>query len=111
MKYEETLFISKAENRQINRYLKKNATREEDNFNESDSFSITAKFQNGLEMDIKMCGVQFEENGTSNIPWTEAVLFEGSGEVACSEVEDEFTGDWELEHEGNTYITHVKVKE
>lgn len=111
MKYEETLFISKAENRQIRRYLNKNATREEDNFNESDSFSITAKFQDGIEMDIKMCGVQFEENGTSNSPWTEAVLFKDSGEVACTDVEDEFTRDWELEHEGNTYITHVKVKE
>lgn len=111
MKYEETLFISKAENRQINRYLKNNATREEDNFNESDSFRITAKFQDGLEMDIKMCGVQFEKNGTSNIPWTEAVLFKGSGQVACTDVEDEFTGNWELEYEGNTYITHVKVKE
>lgn len=34
----------------------------------------TAIFGNGIEMDIKLCGVQYEDGGF-NKPWTEAVLF------------------------------------
>ena len=63
-----------------------------------------------MEMDIKLCGVQFEE-GCSNLPWTEAVLFKNGCEVACSEVEDEYFGEWELEHDGVIYACIVKKGE
>lgn len=111
MRYEETIYISKAVDRHMKRYLGKNATKEDENFNEDDIYIETAKFKNGMEMDIKMCGVQFEKNGTSNMPWTEAVLFKNNCEVGCTDVEDRFVGDWKLEYKGNTYVTHVKVKE
>lgn len=61
---------------------------------EDDTKSITVTFSDGYSMDIKICGVKFEE-GADNRPWCEAVLFnEEGGEVACSEVSDKFFGDW-----------------
>ena len=74
---------------------------------EDETISYTADFKNGMEMDIKICGVQYEEGG-SNTAWTEAVLFQKGCQVACTDVCDEFAGDWQLDYNGDTYIVHVK---
>ena len=80
---------------------------EEECFGEDETITETARFDNGFEMYIKCCGVQYEEDGC-NLAWTEAVLFHNGGQVAFTEPSDEFEGDWELEDDdGNTYIVHV----
>lgn len=69
---------------------------------EDDTFSKTANFGNGIEMDIKLCGSRLEE------PWTEAVLFRNGCELCCSEVFDEFEGEWKLEFDGTEYSVTVR---
>lgn len=77
-------------------------------FGEDDTISITITFLEGYEMDIKCCGVQYEEGG-NNVAWTEAVLFKDGCEVACSEPSEEFFGEWELEDKGITFKGEVLV--
>lgn len=69
---------------------------------EDDTFSKTADFGNGIEMDIKLCGAREEK------PWTEAVLFCNGSEVCHSDVCEEFEGEWELEYNGNIYVVNVR---
>ena len=100
MIYKTTLFITKNENQFIDMCLHDCCNQGED-----DTIVNTAKFINGMQMDVKCCG---SRNDTS---WTEAVLFDKQGcEIACSEVCDEYVGEWELkDHDDNTYIANVKV--
>ena len=81
----------------------------QDCLGEDDTISYSVNFGNGMEMDIKCCGVQYEE-GRSNLAWTEAVLFKNGSEVCCTEPSDEYTGEWELEYKGNKYIVNVTVE-
>ena len=73
---------------------------------EDEAIVKTAIFPNGIEMDIKCCGVQYNKDD-DNSAWTEAVLFHNGHEVACSEVNDSFLGTWELEYNGTLYRTNV----
>lgn len=78
-------------------------------FGEDESFTVTATFDNGVKMDIKLCGVQYEEGG-SNTPWTQAVLIAPNGsQLAFTDPSDSFFGPWELEHDNVTYITVLSV--
>ena len=87
--------------------LKHEPKDENENFGIDETISKSVTFDDGCVMDIKCCGVEYEE-GTTNLPWTEAVLFnDKGGEICCSEVSDDFFGDWELEANGNKYIVHV----
>lgn len=63
-------------------------------------------FGNRMEMDIKCCGVRYEDGGYNNA-WCEAVLFEDGCEVACSEISDDFFGEWSLTY-GDEYVTIVE---
>ena len=64
----------------------------------------TAVFSNGYEMDIKL--VVPSEPGQDC--WTEAVLFKNGKEIAHSDVDNCFFGDWNLEdREGNKYMVSV----
>ena len=108
-KYFEKLIVKKEELAFINKAL----TFEPKNENEvvigeDNNIIHTVTFPNGYFMDIKCCGVQYQED-SNNTAWTEAVLFDKEGyEVSCSEVEEEYTGLWELEDdEGNIYICEV----
>lgn len=77
---------------------------EDDCMGEDETITYTAKFKNGLEMDIKLCGVQFDEFAEDNTPWTEAVLFDKNGsELTFAEPGDEFFGCWEIEYDGILY--------
>lgn len=82
---------------------------EENCIGEDETISYTASFNNGFEMDIKCCGVQYQE-GASNLAWTEAVLFQNGVEICCTEPSDEFIGDWNLWDDENEYIVHVIVR-
>lgn len=76
-------------------------------FGETETFSKTAVFDDGVEMDIKMCGVKYRE-GESNLPWVEAVLFRNGSELYCSDPDDDMFGEWELEYGGVKYCVMVK---
>lgn len=66
-------------------------------------------FNNGYMMDVKICGVDRYEEGGCNTAWTEAVLFDPEGrEVACTEVCEDFFGEWQIEYDGNEYIVTIK---
>ena len=115
MKYDSYITLSHDSTKYINHLLTTEPKNEEECFGEDETYIETAHFDNGMEADIKICGVQFEdytkedlESGCTNTPWTEAVLFnELGGEVAHSEPESEFFGDWEFEFNGDNYIVHV----
>lgn len=74
---------------------------------EDETISYTADFGNGMEVDVKVCGVQYEEESTCNSAWAEAVLFRHCSEVCCTEPDDEFFGQWQLEHGGAAYRVNV----
>lgn len=78
-------------------------------FGEDLAITKTAVFNSGYEMDIKCCGVQYEE-GADNCAWTEAVLFHNGSEVCYTEPSDEFVGEWELTDGDNIYIVNVVVE-
>lgn len=91
----------------VERALSEQPASEEDMLlGEQETFTKTAKFGNGYEMDIKVCGVEFED-GEDNRPYTEAVLFKDGCEAACSEPEDDFFGEWTLEHNGKEFTAEV----
>lgn len=97
-----TIKLDAAETAFINKYADKEPASAEEAL--KDTFSVTANFDDGYEMDIKLCPVTFEE-GTYNAPFTEAVLFQHGCEVACTEPEYDFFGEWILEDtEGD--VTH-----
>ena len=74
----------------------------------NETISYTAKFENGIEADIKCCGVDYEVNN-SNTAWTEAVLFNNGCQICCSEPSDHYFGTWILEdNDNNTYIVNVQ---
>ena len=85
---------------------------EEECMGEEETITHTANFGNGIEMDIKVCGVQFiDEEGTTNTPWTEAVLFENGCQVACSEPGEDFFGEWEFSYGDTVYRAIVTADE
>lgn len=107
MDYQSFIYISTEDAAKIKKYLTEEPTSKENCFGEDCTYTKTAVFPNGVEMDIKLCGVQFQEN-KSNLPWTEAVLFDKSGrEITHSDICDEFTGTWTLETNKNTYTVDV----
>lgn len=85
-------------------------------FDEDECFSskeaplvYTADFPNGYSVDVKVCGVDFEE-GSDNTAWTEAVLFKNGWEVACTEPCDSIDGPWELSDGDKEFIVNVLCK-
>lgn len=108
-KYRETIVISNELDKKIRKWLNNPETPEE-TLHEDETVTITAGFPNGVQMDIKCCGVQFNED-EDNSAWTEAVLFAPDGyEISCSEPADTFTGEWICEDgAGNIYTVIVKT--
>lgn len=107
MEYKETITIGKRDKEFYDRILNTEPSCEEECFSESQTISLTAKFDNGYEMDVKICGVQYHEDETSNLPFTEAVLFKDGRQVTFTEPADDLFGQWELEADGHVFITDV----
>ncbi len=104
MEYRFTLRIPQSRLDLINRFL--NAAGPDDYQGEDDTISETAVFPDCCQMDIKCCGC---DDAAS---WTEAVLFDVNGcQLACTDPEDQFTGEWILEHGGITYIVDVQPED
>ena len=107
MEYIKIIKLNKNILKKINHYLTYEPKDINDEYlHEDETISRTSIFDNDIEMDIKCCGVKFDEN-SSNKAWTEAVLFKNGSEVACSEVNEFFIGEWEFEYDGNKYITKI----
>lgn len=114
MDFRKTIYITEDEKKEFDRmcFIE---PKDEDDFdahylNEDTTISKTAKFDNGYEVDVKLCGVQYHD-GESNTMWTEAVLFDSNGsECACSDPSEGFDGIWELEYDGHNYIVTVEVQ-
>lgn len=102
-----TIYIKADEAAKIDRLLNTQPSDEEHCMGEDELYSETAVFDDGYEVDIKLCGVRYEDGG-DNTPWTEAVLFKDSCEVTCTDVSDEFFGEWRLETDDETYVVFVE---
>lgn len=102
-----TIVIPKLKAAYFNKIL---ANQQGHELGEDETITYTARFDNGIEMDIKICGVHFKEN-EDNTPWTEAVLFDHGCEVCCTEPSDSFFGEWELEIDGTVYKVLVTPEE
>ena len=109
MRYEKTIFVPENIAKRIGTFLTNQPTTAEESFGEDDCIVYTAVFPDNYEVDVKLCGVRFDENETDNLPYTEAVLFHNGSEVTNTEPETEFFGDWELEADGNQYAISVKI--
>lgn len=71
--------------------------------NRDETITHTAKFNDGIEVDIKLCIAEGD-----NYNWCEAVIFKNGSEIGCSDVSEEFFGPWKLEdHEGNKYCVDM----
>ena len=60
MKYAKTLTINKEEAKIINHYLTEEPEDWHECLDEDDTISYTVCFDDGMEMDIKCCGVQYK---------------------------------------------------
>ena len=81
---------------------------------EDNTIIYTADFGNGIQMDVKCCGVQWHpytpeelSYGETNTSWSESVLFLNGSEVGCEYGENEFVGEWTVEFNGDTYTAVV----
>lgn len=97
MKYEKTITIDSKTAAFYEKVLMST-----DMMGEDDTYIVTAEFENGMEMDIKICGC---DNGE---PWTEGVLFnKNSSEVAYTEPSEEFFGEWCFEYNNDIYVVNI----
>lgn len=111
MLFQQILKIPQATHERIKHYLTVEPSCREECLSENSTISHTVTFGSGIEMDIKCCGVDFDETNQSNTAWTEAVLFCHGSEVCCSEPEDDYLGEWTLTYNGNDYSVLVTVEE
>ena len=109
MEYTKELLLPKETLDRYNEILTTEPEDESECFGENETITETVKFENGYEMDIKICGVQFKE-GESNLPWAEAVLFHNGNEVTFTEPSEDFKGEWWCKDDGNTFTVLVKAQ-
>ena len=109
--YEEKIVISNNEAKKINYFLHHIPANKEECMGEDEIIVHTATFENGYQLDIKCCGVQYQE-GEVNTAWSEAVLFDKNGcEVFCSEVSDAYFGDWQIDYDTDIYYVSVMTED
>ncbi len=108
MEFQKELCISKEEAEEYHKLLTIEPKSHDECMGEDVTITNTVKFDDGTEMDIKICGVQYRPDFDSNLPWTEAVLFKNGIEIGYTEPSDEYEGKWFIEdHDGNTYTVIV----
>lgn len=106
MKHERTITVPREEAAVIRRYLRREPQSEAECMGEDTIITHTAVFDDGFEVDVKCCGVQYQE-GVSNRPWTEAVLFHHGYEITFTEPEEDYFGTWTLWHGNDAYVVTV----
>ena len=107
--YRDDLPVPVEQLRRIRKYLTEEPATESDCLGENETISYICPFPNGYEIDIKCCGVQYQE-GESNLAWTEAVLFLNGIPVNYTDPCEEFEGEWELSYGSSTFIVNVIPK-
>lgn len=107
MNYYKELCISKEKAKRYKQLLTREPKDRDECFGEDLKISNTIRFEDDTEMDIEICGVQYDEDSESNLPYTQAVLFRGGHEICYTEPEEEYEGEWILEDDGNTYTVMV----
>lgn len=108
MKFEKTIEIPEVEAEAIDRFLNENPKSEDECLSMDDTMSYTADFGNGIEVDVKCCGVDYDGSEDAiNTAYCEAVLFQNGYEQDCVEGDNDFFGDWEFESDENEYTVHV----
>ena len=110
MVHRKLLTVSAQDAELIKEYLSIEPESEDECLGEDRTITYTVKFGNGIEMDIKLCGVRYDESEESNKPWTEAVLFKNGREICCTEPDDEFFGEWQCEIGEDVYIAVVSAE-
>ena len=106
------IVVPTAAARKINYLLAHEPADESECMGEDETLVYTAVFDDNRQVDIKLCGVQYDEDNETNVPWTEAVLFDEKGfELCCTDVGEDFYGSWELEYNGETYKVEVIAEE
>lgn len=109
--YKKKIAVSQDEAKVIQYAIDHNPESEEECFGEDKTITNTVCFEDGYKIDIKCCGVQYEEGGV-NTAWGEAVLFNDKGcEIACTEPSDEYFGQWTLYSLEDMYIVDIEVEE
>lgn len=109
--YIKTVKIDRKKERAINDALNWRIGDSEDSrLGEDDCIFETVRFDNGIEADIKCCGVSFDElEEPNNCAYTEIVFFKNGCEVSSpSDISDSFLGKWEGEVDGDRYIVNVE---
>lgn len=103
----QNIVISKKEMKLINDLLNLDGDEiyQKYGFKRDETITHTAKFPNGIEADIKLVICE-EEN-----PYTEGVLFHNGFELAHTDCECTYDGEWRFEHNGIEYVVNVIVKE
>ncbi len=102
MEFVKKILVPAAEVAAIEKYLSN-----EVHLGEDEAVIHTAKFTDGVEVDVKCCGTQDGDESA----WTEAVLFVDGVQFAMTEVEDEYFGEWRLNCGGNDYVVIVEREE
>lgn len=105
-----TIIIPKEKAQFIDNLLLHEPTCEDECLGEDDTITYTAQFPDEIEIDVKICGVQYEEN-ESNLPWVESVLFHHGCEVKCTEPDVDIWGTWNHEYNGKIYALIIKKGE
>lgn len=108
MRYEKELLITPKEMDQVNKLLHNVPANASECMGEAETRIYTACFQNGMSADVKVCGVRFEEE-SDNLPWTEAVLYNGSCEISRTDPGEEIEGEWTLYDGEDEYVVNVKA--
>lgn len=107
MKYQKNLHLPQKELEEIAKMLITEPKDADECFGEDLKISHAVVFDNGMSMSIELCGVKFEE-GSDNLPWTQAVLYDVDGVELCfSEPSEEYEDEWTLEHDGDEFIVKV----
>ena len=104
MDHKAVIILSEKETDRIKKYL--DPERIDECLGEDETFVKTASFPDGIEIDVKCCGVQYRE-GEDNSAWCEAVLFKNGSEAACTGPEDDYFGEWEFDYKGDHYSVTV----
>lgn len=99
MRYEKKLMLSKKESDYINKML--GVT---DGMGEDDTIVNTVEFDNGIEIDVKLCGCD------DDYPWTEAVLFKDGMEVCFTDPHDLYFGEWDFQYRGDEYVVFIEAE-
>lgn len=103
----QTIKISQREMELINSLLSltENEIYQKYGYKRDETITHTAKFQDGIEVDIKLV---ICEDGT---PYTEGILFCNGYEAMSTEPMDTYDGEWKFQFANTEYTVIVKTED